>query len=155
MAREIERKYLLKNDSWRKTADEGVLIRQGYMAGTDKASIRIRRQGEKANINIKSATLDIIRTEYEYEIPVYDAEEMLAKMCFQPLIEKTRYHVDNNQHTWEIDVFAGDNAGLIVAEVELNDKDEKIELPQWVGDEVSDDARYYNVNLVNNPFKNW
>lgn len=155
MAIEIERKFLLRDDSWHDSADEGVLIRQGYLAGSEKSSIRIRVADDKANINIKSATLDITRQEYEYPIPLAEANEMLDTLCEGPLIEKTRYHVHHEKHLWEIDVFSGDNRGLIVAEVELGSADEDFERPNWLGEEVSDDARYYNVCLVKHPYKDW
>lgn len=155
MAVEIERKFLLRDGSWQDSADNGVLIRQGYLAGSEKSSIRVRIAGDKANINIKSATLDITRQEYEYPIPLAEANEMLDTLSEGPLIEKTRYHVFHAKHCWEIDVFSGENQGLIVAEVELGSVDESFELPDWLGEEVSDDARYYNVCLVKHPFKYW
>lgn len=159
MATEIERKFLLKNDTWRELAHEGIEFRQGYLVdiGPDKirASVRVRIEGEKANINIKSATLDMERTEYEYPISLKDAEEMLDKLCIWPLVEKTRYKVDHGQHTWEIDVFKGDNEGLIVAELELKSTEEEYEKPDWLDDEVTNEARYYNVCLVNQPYKDW
>lgn len=155
MATEIERKFLLKNDSWRTEANEGSMIRQGYLAGTEKSSIRVRVSGEKANINIKSATLDVTRQEYEYTIPLSEANEILDTLCEGPLIEKTRYHVQHDDHVWEVDEFYGDNQGLVVAEIELNSADENFERPDWVGEEVSDDTRYYNVCLVKHPYKDW
>ena len=155
MAIEIERKFLLRDDSWRDSADDGVLIRQGYLAGSEKSSVRIRIAGDNANINIKSATLDITRQEYEYPIPLIEANEMLDTLSEGPLIEKIRYHVFHAKHCWEIDVFSGGNQGLVVAEVELGSVNESFESPSWLGEEVSDDARYYNVCLVKNPFEHW
>ena len=155
MAIEIERKFLLRDDFWQDAADDGVLIRQGYLAGSEKSSIRVRIAGDKANINIKSATLDITRQEYEYPIPLAEANEMLDTLCEGPLIEKIRYHVQHGKHCWEIDVFSGDNQGLVVAEVELGSVNEKFESPDWLGEEVSDDDRYYNVCLVKHPYKDW
>lgn len=159
MATEIERKFLLKNDTWRELADQGVHFRQGYLVdiGPDKirASVRVRVEGDKANINIKSATLDMHRTEYEYPISLKDAEEMLDKLCIWPLIEKIRHKIVYGKHTWEIDVFKGDNKGLVVAELELESADDDFEKPDWLGEEVTDDARYYNVCLVNQPYKDW
>lgn len=170
MATEIERKFLLANDDWRAQADGGVVMRQGYLcalsssdepsadrlsADKNKSSIRVRIAGEQANLNIKSATLGITRQEYEYAIPLADANELLDTLANGPLIEKTRYHVQHGVHTWEIDVFAGDNQGLVVAEVELSSADESFERPSWLGEEVSDDPRYYNVCLVKHPFKDW
>lgn len=155
MATEIERKFLLKDSSWKALADEGTQYCQGYLVGGDKSSVRVRIQGEKAYLNIKSATIDITRQEYEYEIPLDEANEMLETLCEQPLITKIRYHLKNENHLWEIDVFEGDNQGLIVAEIELSDKDEIFTKPNWLDKEVSDDERYYNVCLVKHPFKDW
>lgn len=164
MATEIERKFLLADDGWRAQADDGVVMRQGYLstfsssalpAQEIKSSIRVRIAGEHANLNIKSATLGITRQEYEYAIPLSDANELLDSLADGPLIEKTRYHVQHGSHTWEIDVFAGDNQGLLVAEIELSAEGECFERPSWLGEEVSDDPRYYNVCLVKHPFKDW
>ncbi len=155
MATEIERKFLVTSDAWREVADNGTRFRQGYLIGAEKASVRVRIEGEKANLNIKSATLGVRRQEYEYEIPLAEAEELLDTLCEQPQIEKIRYHVPVGEHTWEIDVFAGDNEGLIVAEVELADEHEPFERPAWLGREVSDDTRYYNVCLTKHPYKQW
>jgi adenylate cyclase len=155
MATEIERKFLLKDSSWKKSADEGTAYSQGYLVGSQTSSVRVRTQGNHAFLNIKSATIDIKRQEFEYEIPFAEATEMLETLCEKPLINKIRYFLKNGNHVWEIDVFSGDNEGLVVAEIELNDKDESFEKPEWLGDEVSDDARYYNVSLVKHPFKDW
>ena len=155
MGTEIERKFLVLNDAWRQSARPGVRFRQGYFAGPRRASIRIRIEGEAANINIKSATLGIHRQEYEYPIPLSDAEEMLETLCEKPLIEKTRYWVPCGGHIWEVDVFEGDNAGLVVAEVELDRIDAPVKPPEWVGEEVSGDPRYYNVSLVTHPYREW
>lgn len=160
MATEIERKFLLVDDSWQAQADDGVPMRQGYLstslpAQDVKSSIRIRIAGEQANLNIKSATLGITRQEYEYAIPLADANELLDTLADGPIIEKTRYHVQHGKHTWEIDVFTGDNQGLVVAEIELSDEQENFERASWLGEEVSDDPRYYNVCLVKHPFKDW
>jgi len=155
MATEIERKFLLKNSSWKELADEGTQYTQGYLVGSKHASVRVRIQGKRAFLNIKSATIDITRQEFEYEIPLDEATEMLETLCEKPLIDKVRYLIKNENHVWEIDVFSGDNDGLIVAEIELKDKDENFIKPDWLGDEVSDDERYYNVCLVKHPFKDW
>ncbi|MCG5531371.1 CYTH domain-containing protein [Halorhodospira halochloris] len=155
MAQEIERKFLLKNDDWRDYADSGQAMRQGYLIGAEKASIRVRTAADRAWLNIKSATLGVERLEYEYEIPLTDAEEMLESLCERPLIEKVRYEVAWHGDVWEIDVFEGDNAGLVVAEIELEDPQQQFTLPPWVGEEVSDDPRYYNVCLVKHPFSQW
>ena len=155
MTIEIERKFLLKNSSWKAQADEGTKYSQGYLVGSKHASVRVRIQGDKAFLNIKSATIDITRQEFEYEIPLNDASEMLETLCEKPLISKTRYHLKSGKHLWEIDVFEGDNQGLVVAEIELNDKNESFVKPRWLGEEVSDDERYYNVCLVKHPYKDW
>ncbi len=155
MAQEIERKFLVLNDSWREDAGPGAYISQGYLGDAKNASVRVRVEGERANINIKGATLGISRSEYEYSIPKDEALEMLKNLCLKPLIEKSRYRVKVSDHIWEVDLFAGDNAGLVVAEVELASEDQPFEKPAWAGDEVSDDARYYNVCLVNHPYKDW
>lgn len=155
MAKEIERKFLIKNDNWREFADQGCYLSQGYLNDAVQSSVRVRVSGDKAYLNIKSATLGVSRSEYEYAIPREDALEMLSTLCHKPLIEKTRYHVMHDDHTWEVDVFHGDNDGLIVAEIELSHEDENFVLPEWAGEEVSHDARYYNVCLVKHPFKDW
>ncbi len=155
MATEIERKFLVVNDAWRAYVKKYVRQIQGYFTTNKSCSIRVRVSGDHASLNIKSATLGITRTEYDYPLPLQDAMEMLDHLCNKPLIEKTRYYVEHGGHIWEIDVFEGDNAGLIVAEVELNSTDETIDLPEWAGLDVSDDPRYYNVCLVTHPYKDW
>jgi adenylate cyclase len=155
MATEIERKFLVVSEAWRAAAAPGVRFRQGYLAGTGKASVRVRVEGEAANLNIKSATLGVRRQEYEYAIPLADANEMLDNLCSGGIVEKTRYCVPVGGHVWEVDVFEGDNAGLVVAEIELSHEDEAFERPAWAGDEVSHDPRYYNVYLAEHPYKNW
>lgn len=155
MATEIERKFLLKDSSWKELADKGTHYSQGYLVGSEAASVRVRIQGERAYLNIKSATIDITRQEFEYEIPLDEASEMLNTLCEKPLIDKVRYLIKNDNHVWEIDVFSGENEGLVVAEIELSDKEESFDKPEWLGEEVSDDVRYYNVCLVKNPYKDW
>ena len=155
MAVEIERKFLLKNNDWREQIESSNLIRQGYLAPLDTSSVRVRIEGDKANINIKSATIGISRLEYEYEIPLKDAEQMLESLCPSPQIHKTRHIVMIGEHKWEIDEFYDDNEGLVVAEIELNDENESFDKPHWLGMEVSDDARYYNVNLIKHPYIGW
>lgn len=155
MGTEIERKFLLKDDSWKEGADAGTLFRQGYLQGSEHSSVRVRIEGERANLNIKSATLGIQRREFEYPIPMEDARTLLDELCEKPLIEKTRYLLNYAGHLWEIDVFSGDNAGLVVAELELKSEDEAFERPPWLGQEVSHDPRYYNVCLVKEPYSKW
>ena len=155
MAKEIERKFTIINNNWKEAVSSSSRFRQGYMGTDEKASVRIRLEDDKANINIKSATLGIQRQEYEYDIPVTDANEMLDTLCHKPLIEKTRHYVQHQGKTWEIDVFEGDNQGLVVAEIELDSEDESFTLPDWAGEDVSHDTRYYNVCLVSHPYKDW
>ena len=155
MATEIERKFLVVNDGWREHVTSHKSMMQGYFAGGGKASVRVRISGDSANLNIKSATLDVTRKEYEIPIAVEDAREMVDLLCEKPVIEKTRHYIPQGQLMWEVDEFIGDNEGLIVAEIELSDANEVFEKPSWLGKEVSDDTRYYNVCLVKNPYKNW
>ncbi|GMQ83764.1 MAG: CYTH domain-containing protein [Gammaproteobacteria bacterium] len=155
MAIEIERKFLLRDDSWREQADAGVFYRQGYLAGDLLSSVRVRLAGDKAWLNIKEATSTIRRLEYEYPIPAEDAAELLQELCADNRIDKTRYHVHHAGHLWEVDVFEGANAGLVVAEIELNDEQEVFETPPWLGEEVSHDPRYYNMNLAKTPYTQW
>ena len=156
---EIERKYLLTDDSWREEAGEGVMFRQGYLTslhgGSVNASVRVRIEGKEANVNFKSVTVGASRLEYEYPIPLEDAEEMLDLLSSGPLIEKVRYFIHRDGVTWEIDEFSGDNKGLVVAEVELDHSSQTPVLPKWVGMEVTEETRYYNACLVNNPFSGW
>ena len=155
MGIEIERKFLVANDSWRGAATSGVRYRQGYLSTNPDSSVRVRASGDRAWLNIKSATVGVTRHEYEYEIPVTDAHAILEELCAKPLIEKTRFVVEHDGRTWEIDVFEGDNAGLIVAEVELEAEDEEFTLPAWAGEDVSSDVRYYNQRLVEHPYSRW
>lgn len=154
MASEIERKFLVRNETWRADAHASVHYRQGYLAGGANCSVRVRISENAAHLNIKSATLDIVRTEYEYEIPHADGVEMLA-LCEGLLIEKRRHFVEYGGLTWEIDVFEGDNRGLVVAEIELDRPDAEFALPPWAGEEVSHDPRYYNVYLARHPYTQW
>ncbi len=155
MALEIERKFLLLSDAWKKLVSHSVSIRQGYLNQAKACSVRVRSANGRGWLNIKSATIGPQRHEYEYEIPFAEAEEMLESLCHKPLIEKVRHFVDYGNHTWEIDVFEGDNEGLVVAEIELDDPVEEFSLPSWIGREVTENARYYNNFLAQNPFKSW
>ncbi len=155
MAVEIERKFLVLDQRWRAQADAGTEYQQGYLASNEKCSLRVRLEGEEAKLNIKGATLGIRRQEFEYPIPVSDCRELLNTLCTQPLLHKTRYLLPYGEHQWEIDVFHGDNKGLVVAEIELHSETEAFARPPWLGDEVSHDPRYYNVSLVKHPFKDW
>lgn len=155
MGTEIERKFLVIDQGWAASADAGQRVRQGYLAGSERCSARVRVAGACASLNFKGRTLSVTRREFEYPIPVADAEEMLDHLCTGPLIEKVRYRVAVDDHIWEIDCFEGDNAGLVVAEVELETAHEGFTLPQWAGTEVSHKARYYNVCLIDHPFCDW
>ncbi|MCB1736371.1 MAG: CYTH domain-containing protein [Gammaproteobacteria bacterium] len=155
MAIEIERKFLVISDAFKVEAERFQAYRQGYMIGSEKASVRVRISGDQARLNIKSATLGVRRQEYEYPMPLEDAQRILDDLCEKPLVEKVRYYVRHGAHLWEVDVFEGDNAGLVVAEIELGAVDERFEKPDWLGKEVSDDVRYYNSNLGKHPYKDW
>ena len=155
MSTEIERKFLVKNSQWKESVISESRMKQGYLANQRNASIRIRIAKGKARLTVKGATTGISRPEFEYEVPLQDAETMLDQVAEKPLIEKTRYRVQSGTHVWDLDVFSGENAGLIIAEVELESEEEKFEIPSWTGDEVSSDPRYYNASLVKHPFKRW
>jgi adenylate cyclase len=154
MSTEIERKFLVKSDAWRPLAT-GKLYRQGYLSTKKGCTVRVRLVGNQGYLTIKGSTQGISRAEYEYPIPAEDAQAMLDNLCDRPLIEKTRYKIELAGLIWEVDEFAGENQGLIVAEVELTDENQIIELPDWIGKEVSDDPRYFNANLTQHPFSKW
>jgi adenylate cyclase len=154
MAKEIERKFLTKPRKWSEMA-AGVPIRQGYLSGAKKSTVRVRTAGPKAFLTVKGITTSFTRDEYEYEIPASDAAEMLEHLCERPIIEKTRYRIAYAGRTFEVDEFEGVNRGLTVAEVELEDENQQVELPEWIDREVTGDPRYYNANLVANPFSTW
>lgn len=153
MAQEIERKFLVRGDAWR--ADNGTLIRQGFLHNEVDSTVRVRATGERAYLTVKGAMTGVTRTEFEYEIPLEDANQMLDELCQRPLIEKIRYEIQLGGFTWEIDEFLGDNAGLVVAEIELEDETQEFPKPDWLGEEVSQYARYLNANLVKNPYSKW
>ena len=159
MAVEIERKFLVSSDRWRfnedGTAIQGTPFRQGYIPSQGLATVRVRLEGEEARLTIKGENQGLARMEFEYPIPLEDARQMLDSLCRRPLIEKTRYCRPAAGVLWEIDVFEGENSGLVVAEVELESEDQVVSLPDWIGQEVSGDPRYYNVNLVANPYSRW
>lgn len=155
MGLEIERKYLVKNDSWRDAVESQQHVIQGYVVAAANATVRVRVKGDHAYLTIKGPSAGIGRSEYEYEVPVADGEAMLRELSATPLVEKTRYRVRCGEHLWDLDVFEGANAGLVMAEVELSREDEPFELPAWAGEEVSSDPRYYNASLANHPFRDW
>lgn len=154
MGLEIERKFLLANNKWRKNANSGNSIKQGYLNSHIERTVRVRVTKNKSTLNVKGKTAKTTRLEYEYEIPLLEAEQLL-ELCEKPIIEKTRYEIVENGNLWEVDEFEGDNSGLIIAEIELESEDQEVILPQWIGEEVSDDTRYYNSSLMKHPFKDW
>lgn len=153
MSQEIERKFLVIGDAWR--TNNGTRIRQGYMHNDVNGTVRVRTKGERAYLTIKGGLTGITRTEFEYEIPLADANQMLDQLCQVPLIEKVRHEVHMDGSTWEIDEFLGENTGLVVAEIELEDEKQEFPRPDWLGEEVSQDARYLNANLVKKPYSKW
>ena len=154
MGIEIERKFLIATDDWRGLA-EGMDYRQGYLSTVKERTVRVRTVGERGFLTIKGISIGATRAEFEYEIPVDDAHELLDELCLRPLIEKRRHRVPFGGLTWEIDEFFGENHGLIVAEVELDDENQLIELPPWIGEEVTGDPRYFNASLVERPYSTW
>ena len=154
MSKEIERKFLVKNLDWKSQA-KGTLYRQGYLNSEKERTVRVRTIDEKSFITVKGITTGVTRMEFEYEIPFADATQMLDNLVEKPIIEKYRYKLAQDGLVWEIDEFLGDNEGLVVAEVELADAQQALVRPDWLGEEVSSDPRYFNNNLVANPYKNW
>ncbi|WP_225763280.1 CYTH domain-containing protein [Stenotrophomonas sp. Marseille-Q4652] len=161
MGIEIERKFLVTGDGWRTAAHEVVPMAQGYLndaasldGGTQKASVRVRIEGDQAFLNIKSRELGHTRQEFDYPVPVADAMQLL-KLCVAGLVEKRRHLVRHEGHLWEVDEFLGDNLGLVVAEIELQSADEAFARPDWLGAEVTDQARYYNLLLASRPYARW
>jgi adenylate cyclase len=157
MGTEIERKFLVV-EGWRAAAAAagtgGELLRQGYLSSHRERTVRVRRHGDRAKLTIKGLTVGASRPEFEYDIPVADAEAMLG-ICELPLVEKRRHAVPVGDHVFEIDEFLGANEGLVVAEVELGHEDEAFDRPAWLGAEVTADPRYYNANLIARPYRTW
>jgi CYTH domain-containing protein len=153
MGREIERKFLVRDRSVIE-GRSGTPIRQGYLGLDRRRTVRVRRSGEQAFITIKHGG-GVARAEYEYEIPTADADELLDQVCLQPIVAKRRYAVSAGGQSWVVDVFEGENEGLVVAEVELGDEAERVEPPAWAGDEVTADTRYANARLVHHPYRTW
>jgi len=156
MGIEIERKFLVGDRSVVASL-AGTAMRQGYLSVDPERTVRVRVSGVRAFVTIKGVSSDsgASRAEYEYEIPVPEAEELLDRLALRPLIEKTRYRVTAGRLVWEIDVFTGENDGLVVAEVELPSEATAVVLPDWIGEEVTGDARYYNASLVSHPYRDW
>ena len=153
MGKEIERKYLVAGTAWRELA-RGVRYRQGYLSTVKERTVRVRTVGDRGYLTVKGVTVGATRHEFEYEIPANDAAALL-ELCEQPLVEKIRYAIPFGGLTWEVDEFEGANRGLLVAECELSSEDQRIELPPWVGQEVTGDPRYFNSNLIAHPFSKW
>ena len=153
MGKEIERKFLVRGEAWRALAT-GVRYRQGYLSTVKERTVRVRTVGDRGFLTVKGVTVVATRKEFEYDIPAGDAV-LLLEMCEQPLVEKVRYKIPSGGLTWEVDEFEGANQGLIVAECELSSEDQRIELPPWIGEEVTADPRYFNSNLIAHPFSKW
>jgi CYTH domain-containing protein len=154
MGKEIEKKFLILNNDWRHLGT-GEPYCQGYLNSEKERTVRVRTIGDRGILTIKGPNLGGVRLEYEYDIPFNEAQEMLHELCRKPLIEKTRYKIPFKGFIWEVDEFKGENAGLIFAEIELQHEGQEFAKPSWIGKEVTDDSRYYNANLVKNPYSNW
>jgi CYTH domain-containing protein len=154
MAREIERKFLVVGDAWRELG-AGATFRQGYLSTAEERSVRVRVTNGTGTLTIKGAAVGAVRSEYEYAIPLADANELLDSLCQRPLIEKIRYRIPFGGFVWEVDEFAGSNAGLIIAEIELAHEEESFPRPPWIGREVTGDSRYFNANLIARPYREW
>jgi CYTH domain-containing protein len=154
MGVEIERKFLLANEAWRGQGS-ATRMRQGYLSTDAARTVRVRIEGERAVITIKGKSAGASRGEWEYEIPVADATELLDGLCEQPQVEKIRHRIEHAGHTWEVDEFLGLNAGLVVAEIELGAEDEAFDKPDWIGAEVTGEKRYYNSSLIRMPYSAW
>ena len=154
MPTEIERKFLVVSEDYKKFG-QPIVIRQGFLSTEKERVVRVRVAGEKAYVTIKGISKGAVRAEFEYEIPGEDAQFMLDHLCRKPLIEKTRYKVYYEGFTWEVDEFYGDNEGLVVAEIELESEEQVFPKPEWLGEEVTSDPRYYNANLVKHPYREW
>ncbi len=151
---EIERKFLMRNETWRDAGSVGVLYKQAYLNEKGDNTVRVRIEGDKGKLTIKSKATNISRMEFEYDIPMEDAENMF-KIAKTATVEKLRHKIMFEGKCWEVDEFLGDNAGLVVAEIELKSEDEPFAKPSWIGEEVSGDKRYTNANLARKPFKEW
>ncbi|MEO5346393.1 MAG: CYTH domain-containing protein [Magnetococcus sp. YQC-9] len=154
MGKEIERRFLVKNDGWRGLG-EGVEFQQGFLSTVKERVVRVRIAGEMATLTLKGISEGFSRLEFEYPIPKAEAQSILDNLCERPWIEKTRYRIPIGDLVWEVDEFRGANSGLIMAEVELTNENQLVELPDWIGREVSTDARFFNANLVHTPFSLW
>lgn len=156
MGKEIERKFLIRQDAWSAVRSQASSsrIRQGFLSTVKERVVRVRVAGERATLTIKGVTRGFSRAEFEYDIPLADAQALL-ELCEGPLIEKVRFRIEQDGLLWVVDEFEGENSGLLLAEVELTEESQEFSLPVWIGQEVSDDSRYYNANLIENPFTKW
>jgi adenylate cyclase len=155
MGTEIERKFLVVSEAWRAGVVRKRRFEQGYLAITGDCAVRVRIDGDRAELNIKNATLDIERQEFEYPVPLADAREMMHSLCSGRSLSKVRHWVHHDGDTWEIDVFEGANRGLVLAEIEIAHRGQKFGIPGWVGPEVSGDERYLNSYLAVRPYSTW
>ena len=151
---EIERKFLVDTIPSQEI-NRSKKVKQGYVVNNDRQVVRVRSMDSDYFLTIKSNTSGLSRLEFEYQIPKVDAMDMFEHLCGSGIIEKTRHYIETPNHTWEIDEFHGRNQGLVVAEIELESEDEQFDIPEWIGEEVSDDPRYYNMNLMSNPYEVW
>ena len=154
MGVEIERKFLPAGDGWR-ALGEPVLLRQGYLSSNPERTVRVRVEGGQGTMTIKGKSVGATRGEWEYPIPLADANELLNRLCEQPIIEKYRRRIPFAGNVWEVDEFLGANQGLVVAEVELDAEEQQFDKPEWIGAEVTDDPRYFNSSLIRNPYSTW
>lgn len=154
MGKEIERKFLVQSWAFKALA-KGTRYRQGYLTSVKERTVRVRTVGDEGFLTVKGMNIGAVRTEFEYEIPLKDAEIMLDELCEKPLIEKNRFKIPQGKHVWEVDEFFGENEGLVVAEIELESEDQPFAKPEWVGAEVTGDPKYFNANLTRKPFKSW
>ena len=154
MGIEIEKKFLLIGDAW-KTLAEGTTYSQGYLSSVKERTVRVRIVDDKGFMTVKGVSIGATRMEFEYEIPFDDAHTLLDELCEKPIIQKDRYKIEFGGFIWEVDEFFGENEGLIVAEIELENEDQEFEKPEWVGEEVTGDSRYFNSNLIKVPYGRW
>ncbi|MBN1637993.1 MAG: CYTH domain-containing protein [Ignavibacteriales bacterium] len=154
MSIEIERKFLVKSDEW-KSLGKGQFYRQGYLSTMPGRIVRIRTTGKKSYLTIKGLVVGLTRNEFEYEVPIEEAKFIIENLCEKPIIEKYRTKIKIDDVIWEVDEFLGENEGLVIAEIELKSEEQKINIPNWIGEEVTGDFRYSNSNLIKNPFTKW
>jgi len=155
VAIEIERKFLVRSDAWRRDVISTCRLTQGYLANTASSSVRVRLADGRGTLSVKAMTPGLSRDEFEYEVPSNDARQMLASLCEGPRVEKQRHFVDCDGYRFEVDEFGGDNQGLVIAELELEDECDAGPRPAWLGEEVTRHARYYSFSLSRHPFRHW